>query len=416
MPFYVFVARLLPSTRPILLRCGLLRAVTAGLSGSFAIVLKAMASFDFSAEIKELRAIFDSIAAVSDIEGIERAIEDLSAQAAAPDLWDDVENAQKVTSALSYKQSELNRLRSLSSRIDDVEVMVELAEAEDEETAAELLADAERECGEIRAKLEELEVLVLLSGEYDQREAVVTIRSGAGGVDAADFAEMLLRMYLRWAEKNGYPTKVLDTSYAEEAGLKSVTFEVNAPYAFGRLSVEAGTHRLVRISPFDNQGRRQTSFAAVEVIPLIEQTDAIEIPESEIKVDVFRSSGPGGQSVNTTDSAVRMTHLPTGIVVSMQNEKSQLQNRAAALRVLQSRLLLLRKEQEDAKKKELAGDIKASWGDQMRSYVLHPYQMVKDLRTGYEEGNTSNVLDGGLNAFIDAGIRWRASGRAAEES
>ena len=408
--------RLLYAARLILLRCGLLRAVTAGLSGRFAIVLKAMASFDFSAEIKELRAIFDSIAAVSDIEGIERAIEDLSAQAAAPDLWDDVENAQKVTSALSYKQSELNRLRSLSSRIDDVEVMVELAEAEDGETAAELLADAERECGEIRAKLEELEVLVLLSGEYDQREAVVTIRSGAGGVDAADFAEMLLRMYLRWAEKNGYPTKVLDTSYAEEAGLKSVTFEVNAPYAFGRLSVEAGTHRLVRISPFDNQGRRQTSFAAVEVIPLIEQTDAIEIPESEIKVDVFRSSGPGGQSVNTTDSAVRMTHLPTGIVVSMQNEKSQLQNRAAALRVLQSRLLLLRKEQEDAKKKELAGDIKASWGDQMRSYVLHPYQMVKDLRTGYEEGNTSNVLDGGLNAFIDAGIRWRASGRAAEES
>lgn len=405
-----------PSARYVLLRCGLFWAVTAGLSGSFAIVLKAMASFDFSAEIKELRAIFTSIAAVSDIEGIERAIEDLSAQAAAPDLWDDVENAQKVTSALSYKQSELNRLRSLSSRIDDVEVMVELAEAEDPETAAELLADAERECAEIRAKLEELEVLVLLSGEYDQREAVVTIRAGAGGVDAADFAEMLLRMYLRWAEKNGYPTKVLDTSYAEEAGLKSVTFEVNAPYAFGRLSVEAGTHRLVRISPFDNQGRRQTSFAAVEVIPLIEQTDAIEIPESEIKVDVFRSSGPGGQSVNTTDSAVRMTHLPTGIVVSMQNEKSQLQNRAAALRVLQSRLLLLRKEQEDAKKKELAGDIKASWGDQMRSYVLHPYQMVKDLRTGYEEGNTSNVLDGGLNAFIDAGIRWRASGRAAEDS
>ena len=375
-----------------------------------------MASFDFSAEIKELRAIFASIAAVSDIEGIERAIEDLSEQAAAPDLWDDVEHAQKVTSALSYKQAELNRLRSLSSRIDDVEVMVELAEAEDAETAAELLTDAQEECGQIRAKLEELEVLVLLSGEYDQREAVVTIRAGAGGVDAADFAEMLLRMYLRWAEKNGYPTKVLDTSYAEEAGLKSVTFEVNAPYAFGRLSVEAGTHRLVRISPFDNQGRRQTSFAAVEVIPLIEQTDAIEIPESEIKVDVFRSSGPGGQSVNTTDSAVRMTHLPTGIVVSMQNEKSQLQNRAAALRVLQSRLLLLRKEQEDAKKKELAGDIKASWGDQMRSYVLHPYQMVKDLRTGYEEGNTSNVLDGGLNAFIDAGIRWRASGRAAEDS
>ena len=374
-----------------------------------------MASFDFSAEIKDLRSIYASIVAVSDLEGIKCTLEDLSQQASAPELWDDPEHAQRVTSALSHKQAELNRLTNLASRIDDVEVMVELAQTEDESSEEDLLAEAEAECKELRKKLDELEVLVLLSGEYDQREAVVTIRSGAGGVDAADFAEMLLRMYLRWAEKNGYPTKVLDTSYAEEAGLKSVTFEVNAPYAFGRLSVEAGTHRLVRISPFDNQGRRQTSFAAVEVIPLIEQTDALEIPESEIKVDVFRSSGPGGQSVNTTDSAVRMTHIPTGIVVSMQNEKSQIQNRAAALRVLQSRLLMLRQEQEDAKKKELAGDIKASWGDQMRSYVLHPYQMVKDLRTGYEEGNTSSVLDGGLNRFIEEGIRWRASGRRVNE-
>ena len=374
-----------------------------------------MASFDFSAEIKDLRSIYASIVAVSDLEGIKCALEDLSQQASAPELWDDPEHAQRVTSALSHKQAELNRLTNLASRIDDVEVMVELAQTEDESSEEDLLAEAEAECKELRKKLDELEVLVLLSGEYDQREAVVTIRSGAGGVDAADFAEMLLRMYLRWAEKNGYPTKVLDTSYAEEAGLKSVTFEVNAPYAFGRLSVEAGTHRLVRISPFDNQGRRQTSFAAVEVIPLIEQTDALEIPESEIKVDVFRSSGPGGQSVNTTDSAVRMTHIPTGIVVSMQNEKSQIQNRAAALRVLQSRLLMLRQEQEDAKKKELAGDIKASWGDQMRSYVLHPYQMVKGLRTGYEEGNTSSVLDGGLNRFIEEGIRWRASGRRVNE-
>ena len=374
-----------------------------------------MASFDFSAEIKDLRSIYASIIAVSDLEGIKCALEDLSQQASAPELWDDPEHAQRVTSALSHKQAELNRLTNLASRIDDVEVMVELAQTEDESSEEDLMTEAEAECKELRKKLDELEVLVLLSGEYDQREAVVTIRSGAGGVDAADFAEMLLRMYLRWAEKNGYPTKVLDTSYAEEAGLKSVTFEINAPYAFGRLSVEAGTHRLVRISPFDNQGRRQTSFAAVEVIPLIEQTDALEIPESEIKVDVFRSSGPGGQSVNTTDSAVRMTHIPTGIVVSMQNEKSQIQNRAAALRVLQSRLLMLRQEQEDAKKKELAGDIKASWGDQMRSYVPHPYQMVKDLRTGYEEGNTSSVLDGGLNRFIEEGIRWRASGRRVNE-
>jgi peptide chain release factor 2 len=199
----------------------------------------------------------------------------------------------------------------------------------------------------------------------------------------------------------------MDTSYAEEAGIKSATFEVSAPYAYGHLTVEGGTHRLVRISPFDNQGRRQTSFAAVEVIPLTESTDHIEIPENEIKVDVFRSSGPGGQSVNTTDSAVRMTHLPTGIVVSMQNEKSQIQNRAAALRVLQSRLLVVKRAEEAAAKKELAGDVKASWGDQMRSYVLHPYQMVKDLRTDYEVGNTTGVFDGDIDGFIEAGIRWR---------
>jgi peptide chain release factor 2 len=269
------------------------------------------------------------------------------------------------------------------------------------------MTEAGKELTVLQKAVRELEVRTLLNGEYDERDAVVTIRAGAGGVDAADFAEMLMRMYLRWAERKGYPTAVLDTSYAEEAGLKSATFEVKAPYAFGHLAVEAGTHRLVRISPFDNQGRRQTSFAAVEVIPLIESTDSIEIPESELKIDVFRSSGPGGQSVNTTDSAVRMTHIPTGTVVSMQNEKSQIQNRAAALRVMQSRLLLLKKQEEDAAKKEMAGDIKASWGDQMRSYVLHPYQMVKDLRTDYEVGSTGAVLDGDIDGFIEAGIRWK---------
>ena len=364
-----------------------------------------MATIDFPAEIAQLRSTYSSIEKVSDVDALRADIAELSEQAAAPDLWDDVEKAQQVNSALSHKQAELDRLKKVQARIDDLETMVELAQEEGEPS---LLDDAEEELASIHETLDELEVVTLLSGEYDQREAVVTIRAGAGGVDAADFAEMLMRMYLRWAEKHGYPSKVLDTSYAEEAGLKSATFEIKAPYSFGRLSVEAGTHRLVRISPFDNQGRRQTSFAAVEVIPLIEQTDTIEIPENEIKVDVFRSSGPGGQSVNTTDSAVRMTHLPTGVVVSMQNEKSQIQNRAAALRVLQSRLLLLRREEENAKKKELAGDVKASWGDQMRSYVLNPYQMVKDLRTSHEEGNPTAVFDGAIDEFIDAGIRWRA--------
>ncbi|WP_369061209.1 peptide chain release factor 2 [Kocuria rhizophila] len=372
-----------------------------------------MATIDYAAEIRALRATYDSVAAVSDAEMLLKEITELEQQAAAPDLWDNPDEAQKVTSQLSHKQSKVDRLRKIESRIEDLEVMVELAEDEDDQETRDASAT---ELTSIQKALSELEIQTLLAGEYDEREAVVTIRSGAGGVDAADFAEILMRMYLRWAERHGYPTKVLDTSYAEEAGLKSATFEVKAPYAFGTLSVEAGTHRLVRISPFDNQGRRQTSFAAVEVIPLIESDDTVEIPETELKVDVFRSSGPGGQSVNTTDSAVRMTHIPTGIVVSMQNEKSQIQNRAAALRVLQSRLLLLRQEEADAKKKEMAGDVKASWGDQMRSYVLNPYQMVKDLRTNYEEGNPSSVFDGGIDSFIDEGIRWRAGARRDNEN
>jgi peptide chain release factor 2 len=363
-------------------------------------------AIEFSAEIPQLRSTLATISAVSDPDALRVKIAELSQAASAPDLWDDPAKAQVVTSALSTAQNELKRIESMEQRIDDLEVLVEMAQDADD---ADTLAEAELEFEGIKKDLDQLEVRTLLAGEYDAREAVVTIRAGAGGVDAADFAEMLMRMYLRWAERNGYPTAVLDTSYAEEAGLKSATFEVKAPYAFGHLSVEAGTHRLVRISPFDNQGRRQTSFAAVEVVPLIEQTDHIEIPDNEIRVDVFRSSGPGGQSVNTTDSAVRLTHIPTGIVVSMQNEKSQIQNRAAAMRVLQSRLLLERQAEEKAKKKELAGDIKASWGDQMRSYVLQPYQMVKDLRTEHEVGNTGAVFDGAIDDFIEAGIRWRRS-------
>jgi peptide chain release factor 2 len=359
---------------------------------------------DFETEIKTLRATMATVRDVTDLGSLRAQITDLEEQVSVPDLWDDVEHAQQVTSRLSRTKSEHDRVVGMDERIDELEVLVQLGQEESDHAT---MVEAERELVSLTKAVQELEVRTLLNGEYDEREAVVTIRSGAGGVDAADFAEMLMRMYLRWAERHDYPTTVLDTSYAEEAGLKSATFEVKVPYAFGTLAVEAGTHRLVRISPFDNQGRRQTSFAAVEVVPLIESTDSIEIPESELKIDVFRSSGPGGQSVNTTDSAVRMTHLPTGVVVSMQNEKSQIQNRAAALRVMQSRLLLLKKQEEDAAKKEMAGDVKASWGDQMRSYVLHPYQMVKDLRTDYEVGSTGAVLDGEIDAFLEAGIRWK---------
>jgi peptide chain release factor 2 len=348
-----------------------------------------------------------SIEAVVDLDSLRDEIKRLNEEAAAPDLWDDQAKAQKVTSRLSYVQGELSRVETLRRRLDDLEVLAELAEAENDDATR---AEVEAELPALAKAVSELEVRTLLSGEYDSREALVTIRSEAGGVDAADFAEMLLRMYLRWAERHGYPTEVYDTSYAEEAGIKSATFAVKVPYAYGTLSVEQGTHRLVRISPFDNQGRRQTSFAGVEVVPVVEQTDHIEIPEDEIRVDVYRSSGPGGQGVNTTDSAVRLTHLPTGIVVSCQNERSQLQNKASAMAVLQAKLLDRKRQEEQAKIDALKGDSSGSWGNQMRSYVLHPYQMVKDLRTEYETGNTAAVLDGEIDSFIEAGIRWRRTG------
>lgn len=363
-----------------------------------------MTPADFAEQLKALDATLRNVEAVVDAPRLRGERAALEEQASAPDLWEDQARAQEVTSRLSNVGGEISRLERLRSRLDDAGVLLELAVAEDD---AGSLAEVGTEITALRKAIEELEVRTLLSGEYDARDALVTIRSGAGGVDAADFAEMLLRMYLRWAERHGYPTEVYDTSYAEEAGLKSATFAVKARYAYGTLSVEAGTHRLVRISPFDNQGRRQTSFAAVEVVPVVEQTDEIEIPEDELRIDVYRASGPGGQGVNTTDSAVRITHLPTGIVVSCQNERSQLQNKATAMAVLKSKLLAVKRAEQQAKMDALRGDVAGSWGDQMRSYVLHPYQMVKDLRTEYETGNPAAVFDGDLDLFIEAGIRWR---------
>jgi len=366
---------------------------------------------DFDAELKQLQATMHTIEQVLDLDRMKVEIAGLEEQVAAPDLWDDQANAQKVTGRLSLLQGELERFKTLAGRVEDLGILAEMAAEEDD---ADALADAEAELARVKKEVEALEVRTLLSGEYDAREALLTIRSGAGGVDAADFAEMLLRMYLRWAEQHRYPVEVFDTSYAEEAGIKSATFAVHAPYAYGTLSVEAGTHRLVRISPFDNQGRRQTSFAAVEVVPVLEQTDDIDIPEEDVKVDVYRSSGPGGQSVNTTDSAVRLTHLPTGVVVTCQNEKSQLQNKASAMVILKAKLLAMKKAEEEAHLKELKGDVAASWGDQMRNYVLNPYQIVKDLRTGYETGNPAAVFDGDLDGFLEAGIRWRRGADKAE--
>src|SRR5579859_4078786 len=366
-------------------------------------------AIDHASEVAELSSKLASIEAVLDPDGMRKEADELRERSADPTLWDDPENAQAVTRRLSYLDAELSRLEGLHGRLDDLAVMFELAESENDEPT---MQEALRELGAVRGQVDQLEIRTLLSGEYDAREALITINAQAGGADAADWAEGLRRIYLRWAERHGYPTEIYDTSYAEEAGIKSSTFAVKVPYAYGMLRGEHGTHRMVRISKYDNQGRRQTAFAMAEVMPVVEQADHIDIPEDEIRVDVFRSSGPGGQGVNTTDSAVRITHLPTGIVVSCQNERSQIQNRASAMAVLQAKLLERRREEEAEELQGLRGDGGRAWGTQIRNYVLYPYQMVKDLRTGMETGDPLTVLDGDIDEFLDAEIRWmRQNGR-----
>jgi peptide chain release factor 2 len=361
-----------------------------------------MAATDPADEISELSSKLDTIEAVVDPDAMRTEAADLREQAADPGLWEDQARAQQVTRRLSYLEGELARLENLRRRLEDTRVLFELADDEHDQSARD---EAAGDLAELRKEIDQLEVRTLLSGEYDSREALITINSQAGGADAEDFAGNLQRMYLRWAERHKYSAEVYDVSYGE-AGIKSTTFAVKAPYAYGTLRGEQGTHRMVRISKYDNQGRRQTSFAGVDVMPVVEQTDHVEIPEDEIRVDVFRSSGPGGQGVNTTDSAVRITHLPTGIVVSCQNERSQIQNRASAMAVLQAKLLERQREEKAEEMAALRGDGGRAWGTQIRNYVLYPYQNVKDVRTGMETGNALAVLDGEIDDFIDAEIRW----------
>jgi peptide chain release factor 2 len=358
---------------------------------------------DLREQLGALDATLGSIETVLDLDTMRKDLAALEEEAADPDLWNDQARAQQVTSRMSHLRSDLARLDALRGRIDDAQAAVDLDDpALMEEAAADLPV--------LAADIQALEVRTLLSGDYDQREALVTINSGTGGTDAADWAEMLMRMYLRWAERHGFATEVFDTSYAEEAGIKSATFVVHAPYAYGTLAGEHGVHRLVRISPFDNQARRQTSFAGVDITPVVEATDHVDIPDEDIRVDVYRSSGPGGQGVNTTDSAVRITHIPTGIVVTCQNERSQIQNRARAMEVLQAKLLEVRRQEEADEMGRLKGSrntVGFGSDDIIRHYVLHPYQLVKDARTEVEVGNTGAVLDGDIDQFIDAEIRWK---------
>ena len=330
-------------------------------------------------------------------------------QASDPALWDDPARGQRITSKLARLKAEVDRYDALQRKLDDAQAIDELlGEAED--------ADLERELTEaidtLARDLEKVELAALLSGPYDAHDAIATVQAGAGGTESMDWTDMLLRMYLRWAEREGMKAEVDEVHYGDEAGIKSATFTLRGTNAYGLLSTERGVHRLVRISPFDAQKRRHTSFASLDVIPALDEAEAeeVELDEKELRIDVYRSTGPGGQGVNTTDSAVRITHLPTGIVVACQNERSQLQNKATAMGILKARLADLERRKRQEELDELRGERKAvDFGSQIRSYVLAPYQMVKDHRTEVEVGDPNRVLDGDLERFIEAELRRRAS-------
>lgn len=337
--------------------------------------------------------IFDLPTKQADLERYQIISED-------PQLWDDRERAQQVMKSLSDLREEIDSWQEVQKKISDT---LELAELADESLRDEL----EAEITAIEAEVSRRELSTLLSGPYDRGNAILSINAGAGGTDSQDWGAMLERMYLRWAERRGYKAEVLDLTEGEEAGIKSVTIAVDGRYAYGYLRPEKGVHRLVRLSPFDSAHRRHTSFVQVEVLPEMgDEGSDFQIGADEIKIDVYKSSGAGGQNVQKNATAVRITHLPTGIVVSCQNERSQLQNRENAMRVLRARLLEIKREEHDKQMADLRGDyIKAEWGSQIRSYVLHPYQMVKDHRTEFEIGNTQAVLDGDIDGFIEAFLR-----------
>jgi peptide chain release factor 2 len=339
-----------------------------------------------------------------DVAAKEIRRDELKEVVADPGLWNDPDHARRVTQELARVQEVIDRVGALQQAIDDAEVLAQLAAEESDKAAA---ADAQRELGSIAERLEGLEREGLFSGPYDDRTAIFSVHAGAGGVDAQDWAEMMLRMYLRFLERAGFDVEVDEVSPGEEAGIKSATLTVRGDHAYGNLEGERGVHRLVRISPFDAASRRHTSFAAVDVIPEVEVAE-VEIDPEDLRIETFRSQGAGGQHVNVTDSAVRITHEPTGVVVSCQAERSQTQNKARAMELLASRLAERARQEQQAAIDDIRGDQgEAAWGRQLRSYVLQPYQMVKDLRTEVEVGNVQGVLDGDLQQFVDAYLQWR---------
>jgi peptide chain release factor 2 len=370
---------------------------------------------DLGDRFKELAARVDAARGYLDEDGLRRRVADLTAETSRPGFWDDQERARKLSKQLADAESDLALLASLTQRLEDARTLDEMArEAADDDAQSEAIA----ECDGLVVELDRLELRSLFFDELDPRNAIVEIHPGAGGVESQDWAEILLRMYLRWAESSGLRTEVLEEQSGDEAGIKSATFTVSGANAYGSLLSERGVHRLVRISPFDSQSRRHTSFATVGVTPVFEEAeDDVDVRDEDLRIDTYRSSGAGGQHVNVTDSAVRITHLPTGVVVSCQNERSQLQNKARAMEYLKARLLQLQREEREAELAKIQGakaDI--GWGSQVRSYVLMPYQMVKDLRSGYETSDVHGVLDGDLDKVIEAWLRWRRSGESARVS
>jgi peptide chain release factor 2 len=353
---------------------------------------------ELEGRLAELEAFFD-------VEGLRAEAEELGEDMSRPGFWDDPEEAKAVSERFSRVQGRIELLDGLRERLSDSGELLELAEEE-----GDLLLEVEEELRRVELVLEEQEVARLFAGEYDEGDAILTINSGAGGVDSQDWAEMLARMYRRWAERRGFGLEVIEYTEGEEAGIKSATFTVSGEYAFGLLSAERGVHRLVRISPFDAGARRHTSFASVAVAPVVGEAVEVEIDEKDLKVDTYRASGAGGQHVNKTDSAVRITHLPTGIVAQCQNERSQHQNREVAMRVLRARLFELEREKRELEIAAQSGEkAEIEWGSQIRSYVLHPYKLVKDHRTGEETANVDRVLDGDLDAFVYAYLKNRTA-------
>ena len=337
---------------------------------------------------------------------MKRELSEIESKMSSPDFWNDSQRAQKLSQERNRIEAQLNAFSSVERKLEDSEVLIEMAEEEGEE---ELLKEAEENLKKIEKELNELEVKKVLSGEYDKNNAIVTLHAGAGGTESCDWAEMLMRMYLRWAERKGFEVEILDLQENEEAGIKSATLLIKGAYAYGLLKSEHGTHRLVRISPFDANARRHTSFSGVIVVPEIDDEIEIEIREEDIRVDTYRASGAGGQHVNKTDSAVRITHIPTGIVVTCQSERSQIQNRQRAMKILKARLYELEMRKREEKIAEAKGEHKSiAWGNQIRSYVFQPYQLVKDHRTGVETSNVNAVMDGDIDQFIEAYLKQKA--------